>query len=80
MIENVIVTARFGGDEFDLELPFRVAIKEILPNISELIKSIGRGKIDNIKIKTNERFLEFDETLESAKVWDGSVITIVEEG
>lgn len=84
MIENVLVTVKIQGSaaEYDLELPAAVPVKELAALLLEALKSLNKqmfAQASNFRIMFNaeNRFLEEDETLMKAAVWDGSIITIM---
>ena len=87
MIPSVILTVKIDRteQEYDMELPADMKIEELCVKLLWAFKNIENElfrTIERIRLRFNEecRFLENDETLSSAAVWDGNIITVVKEG
>jgi len=83
MIASVMITVNIAGTmaQYDMELPADTPMSELSPKLLMALKNIGGDlflDVDSIRIKSENynRFLNDDETLESAGVWDGSSITV----
>lgn len=82
MIDHTIVTVRSKVNDFeiDMELPSKISIADLGPQLLENLKAIApnlfRGK-ETIQMRYREVALKSTETLESGCVFDGSIIEIV---
>lgn len=82
MIDHVIVTVRSKENNFeiDMELPSKISISDLAPQLLENLKAIApnkfRGK-EGIKMRYRGSALKSTETLETGCVFDGSIIEIV---
>jgi len=83
MINAAMVTVKIAGAEqhHDMELPADIPIKELAPKLLMALKNIeGRlfMGVESIKIKPDDEnhYLLDTETLISAGIWDGSIITV----
>ena len=86
MIQAVMVTIKVDrtDHEYDMELPANLKIAELSSKLLDSFKNIESDMfrtIERIKLRFDgeDRFLEDEETLESACVWDGNIITVVKE-
>ena len=84
MIDSVIVTVKIDNTnkEFDLELPAKMPINELSEKLIVTLDNIQDDLlygVKEIKLKYDieKRFLEDDETLEDAGIWDGSYLTLI---
>lgn len=81
MTDHVIVTVYSKENEFelDMELPMKMPISELAPGLLENLKVINgqlfRGK-EGISLKYRGTELKSTETLETACVFDGSLIEV----
>jgi uncharacterized ubiquitin-like protein YukD len=82
MINAVIVTVKISGTDkqHDIELPADIPIDELTSRLLIALKNIESKAflgVDGITIKVDaeNRYLSETETLISAGVWDGSIIT-----
>lgn len=81
MIDHVIVTVRSKENNFDIdmELPSKISIADLGPQLLENLKAIApeqfRGK-ENIQMRYRDVTLKSTETLETGCVFDGSIIEI----
>lgn len=81
MTDHVIVTvcSKENDFEIDMELPMKMPISELAPGLLENLKVINgqlfRGK-DCIHLRYRGNELKSTETLETACVFDGSVIEV----
>jgi uncharacterized ubiquitin-like protein YukD len=83
MITAVIITVKIAGVkvQHDMELPADTPVKELAPKLLIVLKTIESKlffDVDRIRIRfdSENRYLLDRETLLSAGVWDGSVITV----
>jgi len=83
MINAVIVTVKIAGvaQQYDMELPADIPVKELAPKLLMALKNIESRLfmgVERIKIKYDleNRYLADIESLASAGVWDGSFITV----
>lgn len=82
MTDHVIVTVRSKENNFeiDMELPLKVSVADLGPQLLENLKAIAptlfRGK-ESIEMQYRDVTLKSTETLESGCVFDGSIIEIV---
>jgi len=83
MINAVIVTVKMEGSrrKHDMELPADIPLSELASKLLMALKKIEKSLfmgVGNIKImyNTENRYLFNLETLASAGVWDGSIITV----
>lgn len=82
MTDHVIVTVRSKENKFDIdmELPAKLPVEDLAPKLLENLRAIApeqfRGK-ESIQMKYRDAVLKPTETLESGKVFDGSIIEIV---
>ena len=83
MINAVMVTVKIAGvgQWHDMELPADIPVKELAPKLLMALKNIESRLfmgIERVKIKfdAENRYLADLETLVSAGVWDGSIITV----
>ncbi len=82
MTDHVIVTVRSKENNFDIdmELPLKISIADLGPQLLENLKAIApnqfRGK-EGIQLRYRNMSLKSTETLETACVFDGSIIEIV---
>jgi hypothetical protein len=86
MIDSVIITVRNNtlGTELDMELPAVMAIYELKKRLLDTLKAIdwhtygAWSAIGMIFTETGNELADED-TLESATVWDGSIINIIKK-
>ena len=84
MIQSVILTVKTerSKQEYDMILPANVKVSELTGKLLETLKSmepeyfLAAGGI-GLRCDGNGRYLSGEETLESAHIWDGSIITVV---
>jgi len=83
MTAAVILTVKIAGarKEYDMELPANSPMKELTLKLLMAFKEIERDLflgVESVRVKydADNRYLTDEETLESAAVWDGSVITV----
>ena len=83
MISAVMVTVKIAGTNkaYDMELPADTPMVELLPKLLMALKSIEEGLFMatlgiKVKSETLRRHLTDGETLLTAGVWDGSIITV----
>jgi uncharacterized ubiquitin-like protein YukD len=79
----VTVTVKFAGNskQYDLEMPADIPISDLIPKLLMAVKNLESRfflGVDNIRIFSDsaKRYLDGNETLASAGVWDGSYITV----
>ena len=82
MIDHVIVTVRSeaNGFDVDMELPSKVTVEDLAPQLLENLKAIAPHQfigIEEIKIKYGKNILNFKDTLDSSYVYDGSILEII---
>ena len=84
-MDDVIITLIFstGYEPVDLELPVKLKISELEEKILELLIEMDFerfGRVKKINLRYGEVSLLPDKTLEEYGVWDGSYLTVTEEG
>jgi len=67
--------------EYDMELPINMAISELSIKLLEALKTLEPEHFQStscigLRFDEENRFLRNDETLESAHIWDGSILTV----
>jgi len=77
VIENVIIELTCEGNGFDIELPANVKISEIKPILRNAMMKKGIGLSDNFNLFSTDGYLNDNDTLLDAGVWDGRNITII---
>ena len=83
MLDSVIVTVRVENTdiEYDMELPADIQGSELCKKLLEALRVIETetfktvGEI-GIFIEKSGQLLSGEQTLEEAKVWDGSIIVV----
>ena len=83
MIAASILTVKIAGTkaQYDMELPADIPVKELSPKLLMGLKNLESRLflgVEGIKIKFDAEnyYLKDKDTLASAGVWDGSVITV----
>ena len=83
MLNSVILTVRMDrmNIECDMELPAGIYGDELCAKLLMALKSIDPGTFNsieaiNIRIKRTGKLLADGDTLETAEVWDGSIVTV----
>jgi uncharacterized ubiquitin-like protein YukD len=83
-MESVLVTIRFESQnyEYDLEIPVNLTANLLIQKLKSFFISKGVNingeKNYLIKIESQSRILNPDETIEEAGIWDGMVIAVFE--
>ena len=77
MIENVLVTLRCQGREFDMELSANIEAGQLKPAVSEAMRRKGICLDRGFIFESNGHPLKETDTLLEAGVWDGSYLSIL---
>jgi len=84
MISSVILTIKINKskNEYDMELPANMKISELSIKILESLRNLEAEIFQSVnriglKFYKTDSILGGDETLESAHVWSGSILTVL---
>ena len=80
VIDSVIITLVCDKQEYDMELPGKIAVGQLKPVIAEALSRKGAHIGNMYKLSYNSKMLGDSDTLLEIGAWDGSYITIVQEG
>lgn len=82
-MESVIVTIKScdGSRYYDMQLPANMPAKALSGKILSLLRNydpefVRQVRGHSINAESIGRYLDDDETLEEAGIWDGSIITL----
>jgi|GEM_PF-839162 len=81
MIAASLVTVRIAESrkQLDMELPTDMPAGELAPKLLAALKNVEDARLHDvtqIRIKVDARYLDGAETLSSAHIWDGGIITV----
>lgn len=82
MIDHVIVTVRADSGRFeeDMELPSKISIADLAPQLLENLKAMSPYQFSGrseIRLKCGQTILDDEDTLEKGHVWDGAVLEVL---
>ena len=78
--EDVIVTVTLGREQFDMELPSVLPIRDVKEKMCEILRAIRPNRqidAEDTVLFSDGRKLLNDKCLASCGIWDGSVIACV---
>ena len=84
MLNSVILTVKVEGEEvtYDMEFPANVPAGDLCDRLLVVFKSIDAEAFRDVeritlRMKRSGKLIGDEETLESAEVWDGSIVTVI---
>jgi uncharacterized ubiquitin-like protein YukD len=81
MVDKVIITIRFYEKSIDMEVPANIPVHRLIILILDMLNDVSQVEYGNpsagrmFSVDLN-RYLEDNETLNEAGIWDGSIINI----
>jgi uncharacterized ubiquitin-like protein YukD len=86
MLNSVILTVRTGipRHEYDMEFPANIPGGQLCGELLAALRSIENEKYRaseriRLRIERTGEMLGGDQTLEDAEVWDGGIVTVIQD-
>ncbi len=77
MVDNVVVTLRYGKHEFDMEFPAEIPIGQIRPLLIRALQQKGVLIAEPFNLFCSDHILNDSETFLGSGVWDGSYLELI---
>lgn len=77
----VTVTDKYGRFSYDMEIPDNIPCRKLIKDVAQTVMSNNNGMLiktaeQTVYINKLNRYMMPDETLDSAGVWTGDIITV----
>lgn len=80
MIDHILASVKIGGNDFDMELPVKIKMHNLVPQIVLTVKqNKPECKIEenaNVHIYYENNIIPETKTLEECYIWDGAALEI----